>query len=518
MRIRAAVVLIFLLVVVRAAGAQLAATPFTVSGPDDAQLDPGQSRVVHILIQVPDRHYLYQEKTAVEFQTLEGLRVKAIDYPPAKKKFDPFVGREIGIFEHDVDIAVTLEAPASLSPGRRELQAYLAYQGCSEKLCFRPEEKTLRWFMQVGAGGAPSIQIPPATSWTTLLHLPDFRGILAHGALLAFCLTFVGGILTAFTPCVLPLLPVVLLIIGIHPGAHRRNFLLALCLTIGLALTYAVIGMIGALVGVPMSYLFQQRWFLFLLVAFYVAMAGGMFGFFAFRLPQGVQQRLHRLGGSGPEGAFLAGVSTGLLATPCAGPVIGALVAYVGTQRDIGLGFALLLTYGLGFGTIFLLLGTCFGSLTQRIRRPIVMRLVKIVLGCLLLLPAGYYGWVLIGNGGWQGNEDAAFRQARATHRPVMIEFTAKSCPPCLVLEQTTLRDPRVMQALGAEVVPLRIDTTFTNAAVTRVIERYKVVGWPTVLLVSPDGAVFEDLTMVGVIPTAEQLLQAIAEARQRMR
>lgn len=508
--------------------AQTVRSPFDVLAPTPMQIAPGQTQETHILIRVPEKHYLYQDKTAVDFQSLEGLRIRTIKYPPAKIKPDPFFNKDVAVFEQDVDIAITLEAPADLSPGPRDLSAVVAFQGCSDKLCFRLEQKPVAWNVVVGTG-TPQTQTNNTTGnearstkhdapWREILRLPDFRAILAHGVGIAFLITFIGGMLTAFTPCVLPLLPVILLIIGIHPGAHRRNFFLALCLTFGLALTYAVIGLIGALAGVPMSFLFQQRWFLAVVILFYIAMALSMFGLFALQLPQAWQQRLQRVGGSGPKGAFLAGISTGLLATPCAGPVIGALVAYVGTQRDVAFGFSLLLTYGLGFGLIFLIVGTFYGTLTQRIKGAAAARVVKILLGLLLLIPAGYYGWVLFGGASqWQENEDAAFAQAKAMHRPVMIEFTAKSCPPCLILEKTTLRDPAVTKALTDVIVPLRIDTTFNTDAVQRLIDRYNVVGWPTILFVSPEGEIFHDLTMVGIIPTAEQLLQTITTAQQRV-
>lgn len=513
------------------AEAQLPRSPFTVvCAPDTAPVPAGGSVELHCLIRVPPHHYLYREKTAIEFHTLEGLRIKAIRYPEAERKYDPFFDRELEIFDQDVDIGVVVEAPATLATGARELAAAVTYQGCSEKLCYRLETTSVQWALQVDPVAGPPLeihqgQVPEGTdlstvddsSWRRLMSLPDFRGILVHGIGIAYLITFLGGILTAFTPCVLPLIPVILLIIGIHPGAHRRNLFLAGCLSTGLALTYALLGLIGALAGLPLSFLFQQRWFLALLVLFYLAMAVSMFGFFSLQLPRGVQQRLQQVGGKGPAGAFLAGVSTGLLATPCAGPVIGALIAYVGTQRDIGFGFSLLFTYGAGFGLIFLFLGTFYGTLTQRIRRPAVAKTIKVLLGVFLLLPAGYYGWALVGETTWQASEPAAYAQARALNRPVFIEVGAKTCPPCLVLERTTLKDPRVVRALAEAVVPLKIDATFTTPEIERLLQRYRVVGWPTLLLASPTGEVYWDLSLVGEIPSPEELLRVIDTARRRV-
>ena len=143
-------------------------SPFTWRAePDAFQLEPGSSQTVHVYIQVPLRHYLYKEKTALEFQTLEGLRVKSIGYPPAQRKFDQFFGKELEIYDRDVAITVTIEALASLVAGPREVQALLTYQGCSDKLCFRLEERQVQWAVQVGGAGQPSTppRAAPTPAW-----------------------------------------------------------------------------------------------------------------------------------------------------------------------------------------------------------------------------------------------------------------------------------------------------------------------------------------------------------------
>ncbi|MBI4237353.1 MAG: thioredoxin family protein [Deltaproteobacteria bacterium] len=499
--------------------AQLPATPFgMIVEPTELALQPAEKTTVRVVLQVPTKHYLYRAETELNFDALEGLKVVAIRYPDAQLKEDPFLGKTVEIYDHDVEIVAELEAPAGLAPGPRTLAATVAFQGCSEKLCFRREERLVEWAVQVGpVGAAPSTDHTSSPTHVAAQSAP--QDLFAHGALWTYLLVFLGGVLTSFTPCVLPILPVVLLIIGIDPERRRRNLLLAASLALGLSLTYATIGVVGALAGQPIGFLFQQRWFLVLVVLFFLAMSASMFGVFSLQLPSVLQTRLQRLGGVGPRGAFLAGISTGLLATPCAGPVVAALVTHVGVQRDAVQGFLLLFTYGLGLGTVFMIVGTFYGAIARKLPKGGALRVVKAALGILLLLPAGYYTWALLApDSRWHTDETVALTTARAAGRPLLIEFTSKTCVPCVIMEQTTFQDPRVVAALATRIVPLRIDTTFTNRTVEGLIERYHVVGWPTLIFAAPDGTLFDDLRLVGEVVSPERLLEVITEAERRTR
>lgn len=499
--------------------AQLPPTPFGMaSEPAELTLAPGATATVRVMLQVPPNHYLYKDETELNFDALEGLTIAAIRYPESQLKDDPFTGKTVQIYDHDVVIEAELAVPTGLAEGPRTLAATVAFQGCSDKLCFRREERVVEWAVQVGTSGAPTnAHAAPATAPPPARSVP--RDLFAHGALWTYLLVFLGGVLTSFTPCVLPILPVVLLIIGVDPERRRRNLLLAAMLALGLSLTYATIGVVGALAGQPIGFLFQQRWFLVLVVLFFLAMSASMFGLFSLQLPSFLQTQLQRLGGAGPSGAFLAGISTGLLATPCAGPVVAALVTHVGVQRDAVQGFLLLFTYGAGLGAVFMLVGTFYGAIARKLPRGGALRAVKVVLGILLLLPASYYTWALVGSGSrWHTDEAVALTTARAAGRPLLIEFTAKTCVPCVIMERTTFQDPRVIEALATRIVPLRIDTTFTDRAVEALIDRYHVVGWPTLIFAAPDGTLFDDLRIVGEVVSAERLLEAISEAEGRVK
>lgn len=514
-----------LLLLPLASGAQLPGSPFAVvAGGEEAPVQAGTTAILTVRFTVPAHHYIYADKTDLQFLQLAAFDLEGLDFPAAVSKVDPFLGHEVAIYDRDLVLTARLRVPADTPNGPHTITAQAQWQGCSQSICYRLETFPLSWVVTVVGGSEVSAvpATPPASNaargdWWAWFRDLRAETLFAHGVLLTYLLTFLGGFLTAFTPCVLPLIPVILLIIGVHPGEHRRNAWLSTCLAAGLALTYASIGLIGALIGLPIGFLFQQPWFVVLVILFFVGMAASMFGLFSLRLPGAWQLRLQRLGGVGPTGAFLAGISTGILATPCAGPVVAALVGYVGTQQDLVLGFTLLFTYGAGLGLLFIAVGTFYGRLAQRLPKGGKVRLVKAVLGILLLLPAAYYTWALVSPARWQIDEDAAFAQAQARALPVLIEFTAKTCLPCLEMERTTFQDKRVQQALADEIIPLRVDTTFLNDTVRSLIERYHVVGWPTLLFVTPDGEVITDLSLVGQVVSADRLLEQIHAARIRV-
>lgn len=512
--------------------AQLATNPFRVEAlPVAGSATVGQPLSVQVEITVPPDHYLYADATTLYFPATDDVAVRSIRYPHADHKEDAFFGKVVAIYP----TSVMIEAEVLLRKPLDTLQATVTYQGCSQSICFRRMEVPLAWSVHVVSDGIAEPTAVPAddalphataaglapmsATWTDFLANPTLDGLTAQNAGVAYVLSFIGGILTSFTPCVLPMIPVILLIVGIQPGLWRRNLWLSTCLSLGVACTAAATGVIAAVIGLPLSFIFQQRWFVVLVIILFVLMALSMFGLFTVRLPYAVQNRLQHLGGKGPRGAFLAGVSTGLLATPCAGPVVAALVAYVGVSGNVLYGFSLLLTYGVGFALIFILVGTFYGQLAGRLPHGGAIRAVKMVLGLLLLLPAGYYVWVLTGTSarGWMTDPQAAYAEARTTGRPLLIEFTAKSCPPCIVMEQTTFRNAAVLHALRHDVVPLRLDMTFPTDERLALADRYGVVGWPAILLATPDGDIFPDLSMIGKIIAPEQLLAHIAKATSRV-
>lgn len=517
-------------------GASAAVSPFQVMGEGETlHLRAGSPFELKVTIRVPEGHYLYASETDVDFVSLEGLLIKDIRYPKPERYADPYLGKEVDIFRGDVAIGIQGRVPEGLDAGEHDLIARVSFRGCSPTVCFRPEEAEVAFRIDVFPGAkvvppappsaealpvpAPGTEATPSetpASLREMLEVQDFGLLMEQGLCWTILIVFIAGILTSLTPCVWPVIPVVLLFVGVHP--HKRfweNLLLAASLVAGLVLVYALLGLAAVGFGKNLGFLYQQRWFLVLIVLFFLAMSLSMFGVFDLRLPRSLQQRLHRMGGEGYRGAFLAGMGTGLVASPCAGPVLAALLGHVALQRNFVAGFLLLIIYGIGMGLLFVVLGACYGELAGKLKSGPWMLWIRRVLGVLLLFPAAYYmgslfhwsGDGILGAGrssriAWVVSEPEALRQAAEGEKAVMIEFGAKWCPPCQALDRNFFTRPEV-EELTDGLVALKVDATVETPEVRAMIEKHKVVGWPTVLFLDPKGQPYRDLRVGTYNPAA---------------
>ncbi|WP_434389136.1 protein-disulfide reductase DsbD family protein [Melittangium boletus] len=210
-------------------------------------------------------------------------------------------------------------------------------------------------------------------------------GSLALGA----AVVFAGGLLTAMTPCVYPLIPITVSVFGARQAEGRgKALLLTSAYIVGMGVVFSALGVLAAKTGQAFGSLLGSPVVVTGLAVFLLALACSMFGAFELALPSAVQERLTSVGGSGVTGAFLMGSVSGFLAAPCTGPVLTGLLAFVAKSQSTGLGAALLFVYALGIGVPFFLIGV----FTVRLPRSGVwMEWVKSVLGIVLVALAFNY-------------------------------------------------------------------------------------------------------------------------------
>lgn len=495
------------------------------------ELPAGGSFELPVTIRIPEGHYIYADEMDIDFTSLEGLFVTDIRFPRPKSYEDPHLHRRVDIHQGEVTLVIEGRVPEGLEAGRHELVAKVTFRGCSPKICYRTEQRDISFDIEVvpPAAGTPSKapamddlsrrgEPSPSSGWSVkgLLGVRDFGVLVERGWVLAILIVFLAGVMTSLTPCLWPVLPVVLIYVGVHP--HKRfweNLLLAALLTSGLILVYAAMGVAAVALGKNLGFLFQQRAFLALVVLFFLVMSLAMFGVFDMRMPRRLQRRLHRLGGEGYRGAFLAGMGMGLMASPCSGPIIAALLGYVALQRSYAEGFVLLVVYGAGMGLFLTVLAAGCGELIGRLRSGPWMLWVRRVLGVILLFPAAFYMGSLFRWGGepalgprdkpgmeWLDSERDALRFAAETGRPVMVEFTANWCPPCRALDRKLFARDDIVQ-MSYRLVPLRVDATIETREVRRLINKYGVMGWPTVVFLDPSGRLYRDLRVGDYDPDA---------------
>lgn len=187
-----------------------------------------------------------------------------------------------------------------------------------------------------------------------------------EGLLLSLVLVFLAGIGASLTPCVFPMIPITMAIIGAKGGGRAKGFLLSLMLVLGMAVTYTALGVIAAKSGAAFGAAAQKPAFLIPMAILFAVFALSLFGAFEIQLPQSIQMKLQ---GDGPRqgymGAFIMGLVLGPLAAPCVGPVVGAVLAAIAQQGDVTLGALKLFVFTLGMGVLFMVVGTFSATLPK---------------------------------------------------------------------------------------------------------------------------------------------------------
>jgi cytochrome c-type biogenesis protein len=222
-------------------------------------------------------------------------------------------------------------------------------------------------------------------------HLFDNIGqVMQANPALAFALIFLAGVGVSFTPCVYPVIPITLGYIGARSvGSRWKGFTLSLVYVLGMALTYAVLGVFAALTGRLFGQIGSSPWtYLFVAV---VCLVLGLSMLGVFELPQislaGKTPALFH-GKKGYVGAFLVGVVSGLIAGPCTAPVLATVLVYVGSRQNVLYGFSLLFTFGYGVGFLMILLGTFTGHFSSLPKSGVWLDRVKKSFGVLLIVTA----------------------------------------------------------------------------------------------------------------------------------
>ncbi|NMB74727.1 MAG: thioredoxin fold domain-containing protein [Myxococcales bacterium] len=215
----------------------------------------------------------------------------------------------------------------------------------------------------------------------------ELAGALDRGGiLLGLAIAWLAGLLTSLMGCVYPLIPVAMAVIGTREARGRWGaFFLSLTYVGGMVVLYTILGLSVAALGGQFGAWLGSPWVTGFIVLFFAALGLSMIGLFEFRLPAGLTERLNRVGGRGFVGAFLAGLVSGLVAAPCTGPVLSFILVLIAASQDWVLGFFLMLAFSLGFGLLFLLVGT-FANLVARLPKSGAwMEGVKSVFGMVML-------------------------------------------------------------------------------------------------------------------------------------
>ena len=325
-------------------------------------------------------------------------------YPKAEVLEIASLGGKVPVYHDEVALGFQATLLDSAPLDQITLPFQLTYQACNDEQCLLPKTIDLDVAIKVVGMDQPIQPINDAIFANLQLSPPDnpaetatsesgkFSQALSKGYFWAFLFVFVGGILTSFTPCVYPLIPITVSVFGAGESVGRlRSFLLSVTYVMGIALTYSILGVAVASTGAVFGQIMADPRVMLPVCGILIALGLSMLGVFELRVPYAVQNRLNSIGGAGFAGAFAMGTVAGIIAAPCTGPALGAVLSYVATTESAFLGFWLLLTYALGMGLLFIVIGTFSSAIAALPRSGGWMYILENIFGVAIITVALYF-------------------------------------------------------------------------------------------------------------------------------
>ena len=370
-------------------------------GASDGFLKPDQAFVLTAESESADRvtlrwqiakdYYLYRDKVLVATASPDA-KLGAPELPPGKTKHDEYFGEQVVYYDE-----LVANVPVSRRSSLTELPLEVTYQGCAEAgLCYPPIRKQISVTLPpVSTAKAASDAAPSDRSGEIAPRRSEQDSIadrVRSGSLLGvLAFFFVTGLGLAFTPCVLPMVPILSGIIvgagGERPLSRGRAFSLSVAYVLGMALTYTVAGALFALAGQQAQAFFQKPWMIALFAALFVWLALSMFGLYTLQMPAAIQARISSMSNRQKQGTLagsaIMGALSSLIVTACVAPALVGALAVIGQGGDAVRGASALFAMSLGMGVPLLVVGASAGQLLPRVGPW--MDAVKAVFGVMLL-------------------------------------------------------------------------------------------------------------------------------------
>jgi len=548
----------------------------------------------HINAHTPTLQYLIP--TQVNFQKSKELTMDPPLYPaPVNRSFEFSPSTPLAVHEGKVIVIAEGHTTKTSSSSSLTILGQTTVQACSHNQCLAPVKISFEIPIKILEPGEKSNPInqelfdqdkklslvksssPGIFSGTTLKEFGASTNkrtlsetIATQGLLLTLGLVFLAGLALNTTPCVYPIIPITIgFFVNQTQGRLTRTFLTASSYVFGMAITYSTLGVVASMTQGIFGAALQNPLVLVGLACLMVAMALSMFGLYEFRLPTS----LNRLAAQKPQstrgilGAFLMGLTMGIVAAPCIGPFVIGLLVHVGGKGDPVYGFFMFFVLSLGLGLPYLFLGIFSERLKNLPRSGQWMVTVRQIFGLILLgmalyflnpllgsytswclavlssISSGYlilvqarrakplaFAWTLrlLGAGlavatvllvltseskpgiSWETYSERALVQAQQDGKIVMIDVYADWCLPCKELDEYTFTDPAVRTAAQRLVsLKLNLTTTDPDSAEERAREHFGILGVPTILFIDSTGQEHRKLRLEG-FEAADRFLDRI--------
>lgn len=561
---------------------------------------PGEKFKIAVAVEVGEGYHVNAHRptldflipTSAVFGAPGGITFAEEKYPaPKHRRFEFAPETELAVHEGTLFITADAQADNTIKPGSATIRAMVTVQACNDSQCLAPADLSVEIPIRIVAANQPvkdanaeifaRAAAQPEDTGVTAGALIEYQSLpkdsiadqLASGGILSVLVgVFVAGLLLNTTPCVYPIIPITVGFFVNQSAAQKgkpkfsKTFLMASMYVLGMALTYSLLGVIAAKSGGLFGAALQNPIVLIVLAGIMVALSLSMFGVYEFRLPEALNRiaTSSTQSTSGALGAFVMGLTMGIVAAPCIGPFVLALLVHVGTKGSAAYGFMLFFVLALGLGLPYLLLGTFSGAVKTLPRSGLWMVTVRKVFGLVLIGMALYFlmplmgaatnyvfiaffavsalyllfweagrtksrqfAWVLraIGVGAaavavvmalpkkieteipWQPYSEQALADARREGKSVIIDTFADWCIPCKELDRFTFTDEAVKKE-AERFVALKLDLTSSepDSEAARARQRFGIRGVPTVLFLDSTGRELGDLRLEGFEKPSEFL------------
>ncbi|MBU3588852.1 protein-disulfide reductase DsbD [Polynucleobacter sp. 80A-SIGWE] len=487
-------------------------------------------------------YYIYQESLHFKMGSQPSkLGLVRASLPSGIEKYDETFQKKMQVYKQAFLLTLDKKAEAG-----KPLYLELELQGCAEAgICYPP--MTLKFLLAgpgvkagpipelldgVEAGNSPKKELSLIDVWRErddVNAISRFLESTPTGYL--FLAFFILGLALAFTPCVLPMLPILSSVVfgtqGKKSISKSRASLLAVAYVLGMACVYALAGVLMAALGGSVQRALQSPIALISFALLLLALSGSLFGLYELRMPQSWQQKVDQLAGRHKGGSFagafaLGGIST-LVASPCITAPLAGVLAFIAQTGSMSLGAGLLFVMALGMGLPLL-----FIAIEARILIPstgIWMVWLQRTLGVLLVATAAWIASPLfqnsssgatttvangqrqhqIGNASFAVIESSAqldqfLAQAKEQKKLVLLDFYADWCISCKEMEVNTFANPEVNQELQKFVL-LQANVTKNSPENQTLLKRFGLFGPPGILIFDLNSEELKDQRVIGYMP-----------------